>query len=301
MCQSLRSTEKMERIPFVLRPWVSLYRATPKMYIPGTDVDVAFSLRFAVAFSVLRLAFRHALYHLGWPVGSRDTYYVSACVASFCHSSLILPGLAAVLWSQKYVPSGRLEPSPKWYQDATNALMGFCTGYMIYDSIMGYVVETWHPGIGPVLTSDDWTFLGHHILTTLYMVSARWAKAGHMSAMMLMFVGEFSSPVMNAHLILEKALEQECCGGASWLPALFAHNEQFFSALYLAVPGGGVPVRHRACQLRPAVHEKGEEGRAVVAERVLDAHVLGGPDRIDRVDSRVHRDAETGTDVEWRW
>mmetsp|Transcript_22352 Transcript_22352/g.48099 ORF Transcript_22352/g.48099 Transcript_22352/m.48099 type:complete len:237 (-) Transcript_22352:119-829(-) len=67
------------------------------------------------------------------------------------------------------------------------------------------------------------------------------------------------------------------------------------------VPGGGVPVRHRACQLRPAVHEKGEEGRAVVAERELDAHVLGGPDRIDRVDSRVHRDAETGTDVEWRW
>ncbi|KAL9183526.1 hypothetical protein ACHAXT_004382 [Thalassiosira profunda] len=224
---------KDERIPSLLQPWVSLYRSTPKVHLPGTDVDVAFSLRCAAVFILLRLAFRHLLCALGWPAGDADTYFVSACLASFCHSSLIVPALGAVLWSQKYVPSGKLAPSKQWYKDATNALMGFCTGYMIYDTIAGYVVETWRPGVGPVLSGDDWTYVGHHILTTLYMVSARWKKAGHMSAMMLMFNGEFSAPIMNLHLILEKALEQECCKGLRWLPAAFAYNEQLFALVYV--------------------------------------------------------------------
>lgn len=234
MCKSSGAAkEKMEQIPFILRPWVSLYRATPKIFIPGTDVDIHFSLRFAVLFSVLRLLFRNGLYLLGWPVGSPDTYFASACLASFVHSSLIVPSLAAVLASQKYVPSGKMESSPAWYRDATNSLMGFCTGYMIYDSVMGYVVETWRPGVGPVLSGDDWTFLGHHVLTSLYMMSARWTGAGHMSAMMLMFNGEFSAPFMNAHMFIEKALAQECCRGIAWLPTVFAYNEQLFSLVYI--------------------------------------------------------------------
>mmetsp|Transcript_22587 Transcript_22587/g.40415 ORF Transcript_22587/g.40415 Transcript_22587/m.40415 type:complete len:303 (+) Transcript_22587:136-1044(+) len=232
MCR-VESNENKEQIPFILRPWISLYRATPKIYIPGTDVDISFSLLFAVIFSVLRISFRHALYWFGWPVGAPDTYFASACMGSFCHSSLILPGLAAILLSQKYIPSGKLEPSPKWYQDATHSLMGFCTGYMIYDSIMGYVVERWQPGIGPVLLGDDLTYIAHHMLTTLYMASARLNKAGHMSAMMLMFNGEFSAPFMNVHLFVEKALAQECCKGIAWLPTLFAYNEQFFAFVYI--------------------------------------------------------------------
>ena len=222
-----------EKIPFILRPWIYLYRATPKINIPGTRVDISFSLRCAVIFSALRLSFRHVLYRFGWPVGAPDTYFTSACLVSFCTSSLMLPGLAAILLSQKFVPSGSLQPSPMWYQDATHALIGYCTGYMMYDSVLGYVVETWQPGIGPVLSFDDWTFLGHHILTTLYMVSARISMAGHMSAMMLMLIGEFSAPIMNLHFILEKASTQDCCKGITWLPAIFAYNEQFFSFVYL--------------------------------------------------------------------
>ena len=57
--------------------------------------------------------------------------------------------------------------------------------------------------------------------------------AGHMSAMMLMFIGEFSAPIMNLHFILEKASTQDCCKGIMWLPAIFAYNEQFFSIVYL--------------------------------------------------------------------
>ena len=229
----INAGSKMEQIPFIIRPWVSLYRATPKIFIPGTDVDIAFSLRCAIFFTILRLSFRHALYWFGWPVGSSDTYFVTGCMVSICHSSIMLPGLAAILRSQKYVPSGKLDPSPQWYKDATNALMEFCTGYMIYDSILGYVVETWQPGVGPALSEDGWLFIGHHILTTLYMSSARYFRAGHMSAMMLMFNGEFSAPIMNAHFILKKSLGQECCKSLAWLPALFAYNEQLFSVVYL--------------------------------------------------------------------
>ncbi|KAL7445592.1 hypothetical protein ACHAXH_007746 [Discostella pseudostelligera] len=221
-----------EQIPPILQPWISLYRSTPKFNIPGTSVDISFSLHCAAIFSILRIAARYALYWLGWTVGC-DTNYTAACLVSIFHSSLLLPGLAAVLLSQKFVPSGQMLTSPIWYQDATNSLMGFCTGYMIYDSVMGYIIETWQPGIGPVLSGDDWMFLGHHILTTLYMVSARWQKAGHMSAMVLMFNGEFSAPIMNVHFILEKAMQQDCCKDIAWLSALFAINEHIFSAVYL--------------------------------------------------------------------
>lgn len=232
MCKADKMKSE-QQIPFILRPWVSLYRSTPKLYIPGTDVDMAFSLRCAIVFSVLRLSARNILIHLGWPAHNPNTYFTSACMASICHSSVILPALGVVLLSQRYSPSGKLESFPQWYQDAVHSIMGYCTGYMIYDSIIGYVVETWQPGIGPVLSADDWSYLAHHILTSLYMITARWNKAGHMSAMILMFTGEFSAPMMNMHLILEKALEQECCSGISWLPSVFAYHELIFSALYL--------------------------------------------------------------------
>ena len=222
-----------QSIPFILRPWIHLYCSTPKICIPGTDIDIVWSFRCAIFFSILRLTFRYALYYLGWPVGSPDTYLASACMTSFCHSSLMLPGLAAILLSQKYVPSGKLQTSPMWYQDATHSLMGFCTGYMIYDSILGYVVETWQPGIGPVLSADDWMYVIHHALTAMYMTTARWKKAGHMSAMMLMFNGEFSAPIMNMHHLLELATVQECWKDIAWLPTLFTYNEQMFSLIYI--------------------------------------------------------------------
>jgi len=230
---SLYDIIQMNKIPTILQPWVHLYRSTPKLYLPYTKIDIFFSLLCAIAFSTLRITFRHVLYYFGWPVGGEDTYFAAACMTSFWHSTLILPGLASLLLSQPFVPSGKLETSPQWYQDATHSILSYCTGYMIYDSILGYVIETWQPGIGPVLTTDDWTFVGHHILTSLYMLSCRLISAGHVSAMILMFNGEFSAPIMNMHFFLEKALEQECCKGIECLPSLFAYNEQVFSIVYL--------------------------------------------------------------------
>eukprot|EP00985_Skeletonema_marinoi_P032367 scaffold39117_cov148-Skeletonema_marinoi.AAC.13 len=226
------ATEDDTNVPHVLKNWIALYRSSPKVYLPGTDIDFGFSLRCAIPLSVSRIIFRHALYYFGWDQ-SKDTIYASGCVTGICHSSLLVPGLLAMLLSQKYVPSAKLQGSPQWYQDAMHALLGFCTGYMIYDSFMGFIVEVWQPGRGPVLSSDDWMYLGHHILTSLYMTSTRWVKAGHISAMVLMFFGELSNPFMNLKLILEKALEQDCCKDVTWLPTLFVCNEQVFSICYI--------------------------------------------------------------------
>ena len=232
--QSRQEIDPLEdEVPSKLRSWVTDYRETRKIYIPGTDVDVGYALWWAMLFSLKRLLWRYALYWLGWPRGSLETYFTSACIVSMYHSVTLLFGLYAILRSQKYVPSGKLQPSPSWYKDATHSLMSFCTGYMIYDSFLGYVVETWQPGKGPVLTADDKLYLGHHILTTLYMTSARYMKAGHMSAMSLMFNGEFSAPIMNLTFILEKMLQSECCGNFGWLPSLYVHIEQLFSIVYL--------------------------------------------------------------------
>jgi len=203
-----------------------------KITIPGTDVDIGFSLLCAAIFCILRVTFRHILYSFGWEVDATDTLFASSCMASVCHSTILLLGLVPTLLSQKYVPSEKLQPSPQWYKDATNSLMGFCTGYMVYDAVMT-IVERWIPGIGPVFLDDDKMFIGHHILTILYMTSARWIKAGHISAMSLMTNGEASAPIMNCYLFIEKMLDQECCRHISWLPALFTIAEQIFSITYL--------------------------------------------------------------------
>ena len=63
---------------------------------------------------------------------------------------------------------------------------------MIYDALVQFIADRWVPGSGPVLSVADWMFLGHHAATSFYMTSARVVKAGHMSAMALMFFGEVS-------------------------------------------------------------------------------------------------------------
>ena len=216
----------------ILKYWIDLYRSSPKLYLPGTEVDFGFSLVCAIPLTLSRFFFRHAFYYFGWDESS-DTISASGCMPSICHSSLLVPGLLATLLSHKYVPSVTLRGTPQWYQDSVHALLSFCTGYMIYDLFMGYFVEKWQPGQGPVLSSEDWMYVGHHVLTSLYMISTRWVKAGHISAMVLMFFGELSNPNMNIKLIVERAMKQDCSKGVTWLPTLYMYNEQVFSSLYI--------------------------------------------------------------------
>lgn len=218
--------------PRILKLWIDLYRSSPKLYIPGTEIDFGFSLVCAIPLTLLRLFFRHVFYYVGWD-HSADTLSASGCMPSICHSSLLVPGLLATLLSHKYVPSATLRGTPQWYQDSVHALLSFCTGYMIYDMFMSYFAEKWQPGQGPVLTSEDWMYVGHHVLTSLYMVSTRWAECGHISAMVLMFFGEASNPNMNIKLIVERAMKQDSFKGVSWLPTLYIYNDQVFSTIYI--------------------------------------------------------------------
>eukprot|EP00553_Chaetoceros_curvisetus_P003665 CAMPEP_0204635038 /NCGR_PEP_ID=MMETSP0717-20131115/30627_1 /ASSEMBLY_ACC=CAM_ASM_000666 /TAXON_ID=230516 /ORGANISM="Chaetoceros curvisetus" /LENGTH=166 /DNA_ID=CAMNT_0051653657 /DNA_START=1 /DNA_END=501 /DNA_ORIENTATION=+ len=57
------------------------------------------------------------------------------------------------------------------------------------------------------IVPDDIPFLGHHVVTTLYMSQVRVLEAGHISAMTLMWSGEFSNPLQNGHVITRFAIQ----------------------------------------------------------------------------------------------
>ena len=98
---------------------------------------------------------------------------------------------------------------PGWWQDAATSLIQFCTGYMIYDAAVQFIADRWQHGVGLVLSTVDWLFLGHHLATSVYMTSTRLIQAGHMSAMILMFFGEITAPIMNVLRITNILTEME--------------------------------------------------------------------------------------------
>jgi hypothetical protein len=100
----------------------------------------------------------------------------------------------------------------------------------LYDSAIQFVVDQWVPGKGPVLKKGDWLFLGHHLVTVLYMTSVRIIRAGHMSAMALMLFGEASAPIMNLWRISKTAVTLET---ADWLLAAHTWIEYAYAVLYI--------------------------------------------------------------------
>lgn len=93
-----------------------------------------------------------------------------------------------------------------------------------------FIVDRWVPGTGPVLSTVDCIFLAHHAATVLYMTSTRLIRAGHMSAMMLMFLGELTAPIMNLLRISNTAAT---LGTANWLLVLHPLIEYSFALLYV--------------------------------------------------------------------
>lgn len=115
---------------------------------------------------------------------AEDADFAAASVAGVVHSSLLCPGLIAAFWSHSYNPSEHMSKAPhRWWQQSVDALLQFCTGYMIYDAIFIVMMRTdlslsWVPAFEP----DDYLFLMHHMMTATYMTQARIYQAGHMSA-----------------------------------------------------------------------------------------------------------------------
>ena len=222
--------------PLLLRPWIHLYRTTPTVHVPYTNLDVAFTIASAILLTCIDYGSAQLLQLAGWPAKSKHTRAVAGSIATIFHSTVLVLGLGAAFSSQKYDPSGKMADHPDWWQDGAHALIQFCTGYMCYDAAVQFIADRWQKGVGPVLSKSDYMFLGHHAATSLYMLSARLCEAGHMSAMVLMFTGEFTAPIMNVLRISRTAVNEmkgDCCG-RSFFGFIRPYVEYLFALLYAA-------------------------------------------------------------------
>lgn len=218
-------------IPKVLVPWVTVYRFMPKLSVG--KLDVSFTLASAILFACLDYATADILCTLGWP-SSTITRQMAGSVTTIFHSTVLVLGLGACLGTQRFVPSERMEAHPPWWRDSATALLQFCTGYMFYDALVQYTADRWVAGVGPLWSMTDKLFLAHHAITALYMTSTRLIGAGHMSAMVLMFFGEITAPIMNVLRIANLVAKVETIH-AAWLQVLHPYVEHLFAALYLSV------------------------------------------------------------------
>jgi hypothetical protein len=218
--------------PRILRPWAYLYRTIPKVYLPFTDLDVSFTLASAAVLTCVRIVIMQLLLAAGWPVNSKMTTDAAGSLTSVTHSLLLVPGVGACLFfsSVPYVPSARLtEAKLLWYQDAVNALLSLCTGYMLFDSIFLYIdsVTLGHPW-----TDFEWLVFGHHVATVLYMTSCRLVKAGHISTMILIFTGECTNPLMNSMFTTRFAIT---LFSAPWVHTLHTCLEFVYALFYAPI------------------------------------------------------------------
>lgn len=213
---SVNGSSNNERVPWLAQVWINRYKAVPKFNFPGTRLEISFSLASAVFLLTVRVVAEQVLESVfDWPKRSPITKEAAASVAGVVHSLNLVPALILCLSTQPYAPTERISVAPLWWQQVVNCTLQFCTGYMIYDGIVNIIVLRWEPGQwAPALTGSDLSFLFHHFVTSFYMTSTRVIQAGHMSAMMCMFLGESTNPFHNSYLIAEAALKLDCCNGS---------------------------------------------------------------------------------------
>lgn len=218
-------------VPSLLKLWASIYNGVPKVCIYGTNFPVGLTILSTLFISCLRFVYRYLYVNVfQFDIGSRKTVEMIACNTSMTHSLLLVPALWQALRDQPYKPSASIQNAPQYYKDAVTALLQFCTGYMIYDFIFMIASNHWrvHP--------DDVAFIGHHFVTILYMTQTRVLGAGHISAMTLMWSGEFTNPMQNSHCITRFAI-QMAKEGSFWhvihpyVEWVYATSYAFFRAV----------------------------------------------------------------------
>jgi len=208
-----------------LKFWSGFYSSCPKVYLPGTQFDVGFIFLSTIFFCSLRLSIEYfyANYHGFDPENIRFGDITSSSTSTL-HSLILVPSLLFALRDQPYMPAGSITNAPQYYKDTVTALLSFCTGYMCYDFVFLLI-----KGGGTILPADI-PFVGHHIVTSLYMSQCRVLGAGHISAMSLMCSGEFSNPLQNGHNITKMAI-QLTAENTFW-HAIHPYLEYIFAAVY---------------------------------------------------------------------
>ena len=193
------------------------YNTIPKYDIPFLNISISFAIVSMVFFIIIRIITTIVMINIfNWPKNLSITTTAASSIPSIIHATLLCPGLIIAFLTHKYVdPSEHLsKANPKW-QLLVSALLEFCTGYMINDSffLLYYAISptttTTTNNNNLLLDASDIRFLFHHILCILYMNQARYYKAGHISAMIGMLLGELSNPFMNTFGIVKYASEIE--------------------------------------------------------------------------------------------
>jgi hypothetical protein len=230
--------------PIVLRFWSGLYSAVPKINIPGTQFDIFFAVLSALFLTTVRILFAN-LYTsvLEWDGENIRTKNVASYSVSIVHSLVLCVGLWSVLKDQPYAPMAKMNIAPKYWQDASTALMQFCTGYMVYDFMFIMIERDWVP------KPEDYAFLAHHVVTALYMSQTRALGYGHISAMGLMFTGEVTNPSQSFHSITRYAI-QMVSSDSLW-HAVHPYAEILHAAMYGFVRSvvGPLQILHISCLL----------------------------------------------------
>jgi hypothetical protein len=217
-------------LPLYGKVLVAFFRSVPQFNFPFTGLPVSFVLVSAGFLVSVRLFTNEVLESVfGWPVGDVVTDRAASSVPAIVHSMLLCPGLIVAFMVQTYNPTEHISEASDEWQDFVNALLQFCTGYMLNDTLfLVYRAQQAAGSIIPKFEFGDILFLGHHAVTSIYMTQARVYEAGHMSAMMCMLLGEFSNPLHNTYFIIGIASGLECCKGAmlqltqNIVPKLFA-------------------------------------------------------------------------------
>lgn len=216
--------DDLRNMPFFSGLIRKVYLALPR----SKSFDVSMSVASLMFFQVVRFM-SDSLFTVGleWEETHLFTRECASFVPPIVMAFILLLCLGELLWAVKYVPTSKMKDAPFWWQQCTIACLEFCTGYMLYDSI--YVC--WDAAkYGESLGMGQIMFLGHHLTCALYMTSVRYLGAGQLSAMMLMFQGEFTNPVQSTYSIVRYAIHME--PQRQLWQTLLPYCELFFACLY---------------------------------------------------------------------
>ena len=236
MCRGPSTTKKDQlvkpnNIPWLAKSWLSIYNALPVINFPLTQLNVSFTLLSATYLTFVRFI---SLWVFASPLeyDMNSAKDASGSIGSIVHSTTLCAALIVALATHTYNPSEHRNKAPKWWASFVDAQLQFCTGYMVYDFIFIFLVRTDMEDGMPVveLQPVDKLFLGHHVLTILYMTQNRVYEAGHMSAMMCMLLGELSNPFHNSYYISEIAMNLN-----KGDPAFHYFIETAFAVVYFSI------------------------------------------------------------------
>lgn len=249
-------------IPYLCRYWCFMSKTFVPKYVPITitlfQLDITFTLLSAIFLGCIRYISEYmilvAIFH--WPSNTYVTKNAAGSLAAMFHSIQLVPSLYVCFQSTTHIPTIRYNPShhmkdmvleshdtktssrsssstTTWYYDTVDALLQFCTGYMIYDSVLNILFMK-QQMLGTPISSEDYLFLGHHLATILYMSSTRYLQQGHQSAMICMLLGECTNPFHNLYYVAIAAQDLPCCNGPV-SQFLYRYIELIFACSYVVV------------------------------------------------------------------